>query len=112
MQKWLNRGLDTQCQLGIKQTPIPVSTDIIESLFGKFKMQTQRQNKAEINQMVLTIPAMTGINTREDIAKALGQVQQKDLLQWAKEHIPKTRQAIRRSNRALARPKDVRLSSA
>ena len=112
LQKWLNRGLDTQCQLGIKQTPIPVSTDIIESLFGKFKMQTQRQNKAEINQMVLTIPAMTGINTREDIAKALGQVQQKDLLKWAKEHIPKTRQAIRRSNRALARPKDVRLSSA
>ena len=70
------------------------------------------QNKAEINQMVLTIPAMTGINTREDIAKALGQVQQKDLLKWAKEHIPKTRQAIRRSNKALARLKDVRLSSA
>ncbi len=39
---WLQRHLHIQCRLGISQMPLLVSSDIIESLFGKFKHIIER----------------------------------------------------------------------
>src|ERR671915_111883 len=51
---WLQRQLHIQRQLGIQ--PLLVSSDIIESLFGKFKHVTARGTQAEMNRTVLVLP--------------------------------------------------------
>jgi hypothetical protein len=60
ISRWMTRHLHIQCRLGIAQTPLPVSSDIIESLFGIFKTFLARNPKAEMNHLVLGIAVLCG----------------------------------------------------
>lgn len=86
LETWTQRTLNTHCRLGIGQTPLPVSTDILESLFGKFKYIHQRgSGKVDFNRTILLIYAMCGPMSEMRVAQALTQVRQKDLDAWEKD---------------------------
>ena len=59
-----------------------ISTDVIESLFGKYKSFSQKSPLKEIRRMILTIPIATLEITRELIKKALSTVKNVDLENW------------------------------
>ncbi len=59
-----------------------ISTDVIESLFGKYKSFSQKSPLKEIRRMILTIPISTLEITREVIKKALSTVKNVDVNDW------------------------------
>lgn len=87
---WLKRHLHIQCRLGIGQTPLLVSSDIIESLFGTFKHIVARSPQAEMNRTTLVMPALCGQAESLTIAQALVQTTHRDLQHWEQQHIPET----------------------
>lgn len=90
LHAWLKRHIGIQCRLGIAQTPLCVSSDIIESLFGKFKSFIQRCPKAELNKIVLAIPTMCGGVDEKTIQEALKVISHADMTEWVKKNIPST----------------------
>lgn len=97
LQKWLNRHLAKQSRLGIKQTPILVSSDIIESLFGKFKHVIERSPIADINRMALIIPTLCGEPiTHEFVESSFSSTRHVDLMEWEKNNISHTLRKKRR----------------
>jgi hypothetical protein len=67
-----------------------VSSDIIESLFGKFKYAIERSPQADMNRTILLIPALCGNINADITAQALNQASCLDLKMWEKENIPYT----------------------
>jgi hypothetical protein len=96
MTKWLRKQLQIQCRLGIGQMPLLVSSDIIESLIGKFKVVVQRNPKAEFNRIILTIPTLCGQFGATEIHEALINVSHSDLSKWERENITSTQSRNRR----------------
>lgn len=90
LERWLNRQLYIQSRFKMGQTPLLVSSDVLESLFGKFKVVVARNVKAEFNQNVLTIPALCGKLTADRINQALAAVTQRELERWTAEHVKDT----------------------
>jgi hypothetical protein len=103
VEDWLDRHLRIQSRLGMGQQALVVSTDIIESLFGKFKACVQRSPLAEMTGMVLAIPALCGSVAAADIESALRQVSHQELREWTKAHVPPTMQQFRRKTFDLRR---------
>lgn len=97
LEMWTQKTLNTHCRLGIGQTPLPVSTDILESLFGKLKYIIQRSTgKVDFNRTILLIYAMCGPMSEGRVSQALAQVRQKDLNAWEKENVIQTQAKKRR----------------
>ena len=88
--KWLQKHLSYQCRLGISQTPLCVSSDIIESLFGKFKSAIQRCPAAELGRTVLAIPTLCGNIDEKIIQQGLQNISHKKMQEWVKNNIPET----------------------
>ena len=82
----------------MKQTPLPVSTDCIESLFGSVKHILERNPIPEFGKMILTIPLLCGIQSEEKIQAALKNVSHKKLVEWEKEN---TQNSMRRQKRKI-----------
>ncbi|MCP4391300.1 MAG: hypothetical protein GY802_23610 [Gammaproteobacteria bacterium] len=70
--------------------PLLVSSDIIESLFGKFKHIIERSPKADMNRTTLVIPALCGKIDGQAIAQALAHTAHSDIQRWEQENIPDT----------------------
>ena len=89
--KWLKRHLSLHCRLGIKQTPLLVSSDIIESLFGQFKLIIDRSPISDINRTALVIPALCGKPiTERCIVKCFEITRNLDIKQWEEQNISHT----------------------
>ncbi len=88
LQKWLKEHLEIQKQ--ITDAPLLVSSDIIESLFGRFKHVIERSPQADMNRTTLLIPALCGRLDKTTITNALSQIRHNDLEMWEKENIPYT----------------------
>lgn len=88
LQAWLKKHLNIQEEL--TELPLPVSSDIIESLFGNYKHILERSPQADMNRSVLLIPALCGSRKEAVIDQALNEASQVDLEQWEKENIPYT----------------------
>jgi hypothetical protein len=76
------------------------SSDIIESVFGKYKTFTARGPLKEIGRLVLAIPAFLTKLTPSVIREAMTSVRTLDVEQWVKTHLgdsmlAKRRQAFR-----------------
>jgi len=93
LDAWLERHITIQCRLSIGQTPLCVSSDIIESLFGKFKGFIQRCQKAELNKIALAIPTMCGHVDEKIIQQALATTSHISMTEWVKKNIPTTLRA-------------------
>ncbi len=78
IQEYLTRELS---MIGEDEIRI-ISTDVIESLFGKYKSFSQKSPLKEIRRMILTIPIATLEITRELINKALSTVKNVDVEDW------------------------------
>jgi hypothetical protein len=105
LSRWARRQLNIQARLGVGQTPLPVSTDIIESLFGKLKIILARNPKAEFNRLSLVVPCLCGARTEATVAAALRDVSHRDLERWVRENVPPTsHQARLRFGRGEMRP--------
>lgn len=88
---WLEKHLHIQKQLDIGQVPLIVSSDIIESLFGKFKQIISRSPQEDMNRSVLIIPALCGKScTEESLTELLRKTSHIDLQEWEKENISYT----------------------
>ena len=85
---WLQQHLIIQQK--ITTFPLLISSDIIESLFGKFKYVLQRSPQADMNRTVLLLPALCGNQDEETITEALHQANHADLESWENENIPYT----------------------
>ena len=66
---------------------LPVSSDIIEALMGKFKAVIQLNPKVEFNRMVLAFPTLCGVIDETQVALTLSQVSHRDLKQWEAIHV-------------------------
>ena len=62
--------------------PILATTDVLESLFGKYKQFSSRCPLKDLRQMLLTIPLSTMNLTSDVIQNALETIRGKDLDQW------------------------------
>ena len=93
--QWLNKHIKIQNQIS-QNTAIPVSSDIIESLFGNFKHIINRSAKADMNRLALIIPTLCGNLNEEIISKTLNMITHKELKEWEEENIPYTMRKKRR----------------
>jgi hypothetical protein len=85
---WLDRHIAIQKE--ITSLPLLVSSDIIESLFGRFKHVIERSSQADMNRTALLIPALCGEIDETIIERAFSHARQKDLRSWEKDSIPYT----------------------
>ena len=89
--EWLKRHLSIHCKLGIKQTPLLVSSDIVECLFGKFKYINERSPESDINRMALIIPALCGEPVDQQyVSDVFKNTRHKDIEKWESENISHT----------------------
>ena len=63
------------------------SSDVLESLFGKYKDLADQAPSREITANVLTIPLLVTPLTPELLRQALETVREQDVEQWLEEHL-------------------------
>lgn len=87
---WLERHRRVQAKLTDRHSLL-VSTDILESLFGKFKHIIERSPTADINRMALIIPALCGNKLNEQtIGELFSTTRCQDIADWEKNNIAYT----------------------
>ena len=62
-------------------------SDIIESIFGKYKNFSGKSSMKEIGRAVLTIPAFVGKIKHNEVKQAMESISAKDVSKWQKENI-------------------------
>ena len=87
---WLDRHLEIQQRMGMGQMPLSVSSDIIESLFGKFKHIIDRGSMLDMNRSVLLIPTLCGTLEPDSVAAALKATRHADVKDWDRLNVPCT----------------------
>ena len=65
LSAWLDKHLRIFRSLDIADSSLLVSSDPIESLFGKFKTIVQRNPHAELNRLLFVIPLLCGHHSPE-----------------------------------------------
>ncbi|MBU2509965.1 hypothetical protein KJ966_01450 [bacterium] len=85
--KALSAELEYTKQIGF---PMLLTSDIIESLFGKHKAITKPHRLSEINKSVLSMPVICEDLTPSLIDKAFSKVTGKEVDRWVKRNIPMT----------------------
>jgi len=90
LSSWIDRHLQIHRRLAIRQLPLLVSSDVVESLFGKFKTIIQRNPQAELNRLVYIIPLLCGTHTSAEIDHALRGCSHGQMLDQIQKTIPPT----------------------
>jgi len=85
---WLQQHILVQEK--IAPLPLLVSSDIIESLFGKFKHILHRSPHADMNRTALLLPALCGEMDAAIVTRAFQHADHHDLESWEEENIPYT----------------------
>jgi hypothetical protein len=88
LQVWLRRHFAIQQETTCHS--LLVSSDIIESLFGRFKQVIERSSHADMNRTALLIPALCGDNDKRMVEQAFREARHKDLELWEEANIPYT----------------------
>ena len=76
---------------------IPTSSDIIESLFGKYKTFLETRHRYEISKMILMFPLFVTNITNDLIKKAMESTRTIDVEKWANETLGASALAKRRA---------------
>ena len=92
---WLDKHLAHFRALKIPDASLPVSSDPIESLFGKFKTIVQRNPHAELNRLIYVIPLLCGQHSPVQIAAALSQCSHKQMQKQVAHTVPTTLRQMR-----------------
>ncbi|MCP4669964.1 MAG: hypothetical protein GY857_01545, partial [Desulfobacula sp.] len=72
------------------------SSEVIESLFGKFKEVEKEQSNSGFTGLVLILAAMVSTTSQDVLTKALESVPVKKVMDWCKKHIGETVQSKRK----------------
>ena len=67
-----------------------LSTDIIESVFGKIKYFMKNTSSKEFNKLSLLLPGLVGEFNEEIIIKAIKEIKIKDIKKWEEENVKDT----------------------
>ena len=87
---WISKHLQSQQQLRRDCRTLLVSSDTIESLFGKFKSIIERSPKPELNKLIYIIPLLCGKINDEKISHALLKCSHVEMLEFISKNIPIT----------------------
>jgi hypothetical protein len=82
------------------------SSEVIESVIGRFKSLEQNQAKSGFTSILLAFPALLGKTTQHVIHKALEHVPTKKVYEWFKEKIGKSVQSEKKEILKLARQRE------
>ena len=93
---WLHQHYEVHKRLG--KSSLIVSSDIIESLFGKFKNIQDRSSVKDMNRSVLLIPALCGVQSAENFERMLLKTKHEDIEDWDQKNIPYTQNRLRRKS--------------
>lgn len=88
LDAWLRKHISIQQSLG--PLPLLISSDIIESLFGKFKSIKERTPQSEMNRSALLLPALCGDLKDQIIENAMRHASQQKLINWENKNVPTT----------------------
>lgn len=77
-----------QMQLVSNTDKILFSSDILESIFGKYKNRVSENPMASITCLMLIIAAFTCNLTEENVTQSIENVKQSDIKKWSDENIP------------------------
>lgn len=75
---------------GLSKNPILGCSDIIESIFGKYKSFSSKSPMKEIGKSILTIPVFTSDVTPERVLKAMEETPAKNVDKWLKNKLSKS----------------------
>lgn len=78
----IEESLQEEMELLTEEEIRIISSDVMESLFGKYKSFSEKSSLKEIRRMILTIPLSTLKITRELIEKATFAVKNVDVKNW------------------------------
>jgi len=95
---WLEKHILIFRALGQENGCLPVSSDPIESLFGKFKTIIQRNPHAELNRLIYVIPLLCGEHSEAVIHRALHQCSHSEMLSMIEQTVPPTLRQTRKQN--------------
>ena len=95
---WLAKHILIFRALGEGKGCLPVSSDPIESLFGKFKTIIQRNPHAELNRLIYVMPLLCGDHSEAAIHRALHQCSHSEMLSTIEQTVPPTLRQTRRRN--------------
>jgi hypothetical protein len=93
---WSLKHLEIQQRMQMDDTPLLVSSDIIESLFGKFKHILARGSMVDMNRTVLLIPTLCQNLNSDKIQKLINNISLKSVAEWDQENVPYTQNRKRR----------------
>jgi hypothetical protein len=94
---WLNETIRVHCLLSIGQTPLLVSSDVIESLFGVVKSILERTPSPEFGTLSLATPLLCGAKDEKSFAQALESCPQKTLINWKMANLQNTNRRTRKA---------------
>lgn len=95
LMTWLEKHIAIQEE--IQADSLLISSDIIESLFGKFKQVIERSSHADMNRTVLLIPTFCGSHDKSELNEIFSKTRHKDLKHWEEDNIPYTLRKMRQS---------------
>lgn len=75
-----------------------MSSEIIESTFGRFKALEQDHARSGFTQLVLAFPCLVKATSASEIIAAFTRTKVKDTQAWMKEHLPLTHDARRQTS--------------
>jgi len=87
------------------------SSEVIESLIGKYKQLQGTYRQGGVTPLVLGLGAMVANHTTETIRRAMQDTRTVDVLRWCHEHLGLTLQALRRFAMKEQNPDTKRLST-
>jgi hypothetical protein len=93
-EDWLERHLEIQKVL-MPQGGLLVSTDILESIFGRFKELLRRSSTKEMNRLVYLIPTYCGFSNIERIKEAFRETSHTDMQAEIARTIPRSLRQIK-----------------
>ncbi|MEK6234826.1 MAG: SlyX family protein [Planctomycetales bacterium] len=82
---------------------LPMSTEILESVFGLYKQLERQQCKSGFTSLLACLPALLKPTTPEGVSESFARVSAKDVNAWVKKHFDST--VTSRRNRAYAEHK-------
>jgi len=98
LSKWLKSHYGKWVRLGKRDVPLLVSSDILESLFGKYKTIISRSSIEDMNRMALIIPTLCGQKPNEaDLRQVFSETKHEDIKSWTDKNISHTLRSNRQS---------------
>ena len=84
---------------------LPMSTEIVESAFGKYKQLEGQHSKGGFTGLLLTFPLLLRATTPEEVRASFARVKVANVKEWEKKHLKRTQTAKRQLLFREAKPK-------